>query len=50
MRPASHRWEAEYMRQLEAIGFVVGAASPFSFYREKDDVACVVHGDDFTFE
>ena len=50
MRPASHGWEAEYTRQLEAIGFVAGAAEPCCFYREKDDVACVVHGDDFTFE
>ena len=50
MRPASHAWEAEYTRQLEALGFVAGAASPCCFYRASDDVACVVHGDDFTFE
>ena len=50
MRPASHGWEAEYTRQLEAIGFDAGAASPCCFYRKRDDVACVVHGDDFTFE
>ena len=50
MRPASHGWEAEYTRQLEAIGFVAGAASPCCFHRASDDVACVVHGDDFTFE
>ena len=50
MRPASHGWEAEYTRQLEAIGFVAGAAFPSCFYRASDDVACVVHGDDFTFE
>ena len=31
MRPASHGWEAEYTRQLEAIGFVAGAASPCCF-------------------
>ena len=35
---------------MEAIGFVAGAASPCCFYRASDDVACVVHGDDFTFE
>ena len=28
MRPALHCWEAEYTRQLEALGFVAGAASP----------------------
>ena len=50
MRPASHGWEAEYTRQLEAIGFVAGVASPCCFHRASDDVACVVHGDDFTFD
>ena len=50
MRPASHGWEAEHTRQLEAVGFVAGAASPCCFHRASDHVACVVHGDDFTFE
>ena len=50
MRPASHGWEAEYTRQLEAIGSAAGAASPCCFHRAIDDVACVGHGDDFTFE
>ena len=50
MRPASHGWEAEYTRQLEAIGFVAGAASPCCFHRASDDAACVVHGGDSTFE
>ena len=50
MRPASHGWEAEYTRQLEALGFVAAAASPCCFHRASDDVACVVHGDGFTFE
>ena len=31
-------------------GLVPAAASPCCFYREADDVACVVHGDDFTLE
>lgn len=31
-------------------GFVTGEASPCCFYRKRDDVGCVVHGDDFTFE
>ena len=29
---------------------MAGAASPCCFHRERDDVACVEHGDDFTFE
>ena len=32
------------------MGFVAGEASPCCFWREADDVSCVVHGDDFTFE
>ena len=50
MRPASHGWQDEYTKQLELIGFRRGEASPCCFYREKDDISCVVHGDDFTFE
>ena len=50
MRPASHGWQDEYTKQLEHIGFKTGVASPCCFYREQDDVSCVVHGDDFTFE
>ena len=50
MRPASHGWQEEYTKQLEAMGFVAGVASPCCFYRAADDVCCVVHGDDFTFE
>ena len=50
MRPASNGWQEEYTRQLVAMGFKPGEASPCCFYREEDDVCCVVHGDDFTFE
>ena len=32
------------------MGFVVEETSPCRFYREGDDVSCVGHGDDFTFE
>ena len=42
--------QEEYTRQLEKIGFVVGEASPCCSYRKRDDVGCVVHGDEFTFE
>jgi hypothetical protein len=50
MRPASHGWQEEYTKQLEDMGFLAGVASPCCFYRASDDVCCVVHGDDFTFE
>jgi len=50
MRPASAGWQEEYTRQLAALGFVAGIGSPCCFVRETDGVACVVHGDDFTFE
>ena len=36
--------------QLEKIGFVAGVGSPCCFERKSDGLACVVHGDDFTFE
>ena len=49
MRPASHSWQEEYTRRLVGMGFVAGEVSPCCFYRETDDVSCVVHGDDFTF-
>lgn len=29
---------------------MAGVASPCCFYRKRDDVSCVVHGDDLTFE
>ena len=43
MRPASHGWQEEYTRRLVSMGFIAGEASPCCFYREADDVACVVH-------
>ena len=36
MLPASHGREAEYTRQLDAIGSVAGAASPCCFYRDRE--------------
>ena len=50
MRPASAGWQEEYTRQLENLGFTTGIGSPCCFERKSDGVACVVHGDDFTFE
>ena len=35
---------------MACLCFSIGEASPCCFYREADDVSCVVHGDDFTFE
>ena len=32
------------------MGFKSGKASPCCLHRKDDDVSCVVHGDDFTFE
>ena len=32
------------------MGFTAGVASPCCFHRAVDEVSCVVHGDDFTFE
>ena len=37
-------------RRLVSLGFKAGEGSPCCFYRKRDDVACVVHGDDFTIE
>ena len=50
MRPASPVWQGEYTRGLLGLGFVARKASPCCFLLRADDVACVVHGDDFTFE
>ena len=50
MRLASHGWRDEYTRRLENLGFVSRKVSPCCVHRASDDVSCVVHGDDFTFE
>ena len=39
MRPASQGWQKEYTRQLEALGFRAGEASPCCFYRKTDGVS-----------
>ena len=49
-RPAAQAWEEHYAEKLESVGFERGKASPVVFYHRAKDVACVVHGDDFTFE
>jgi hypothetical protein len=49
-RPAASAWEKHYSELLEGVGFERGKASPVVFYHPQWDIACVVHGDDFTFE
>lgn len=49
MRPAGAAWEDEYSHKLEEMGFRKGRAAPTVFFREEDQVRCVVHGDDFAF-
>ena len=49
-RAASHGWQEEYTRRLVELGFRSGEASPCCFHRASDDISCVMHGDDFTFE
>jgi len=49
MRPAAGAWEDDYSDKLVAMGFVKGEAVPTAFFRPRDEVRCVVHGDDFTF-
>jgi hypothetical protein len=39
-----------YSEKLESCGFVRGMVSPVTFEHPERDMACVVHGDDFTFE
>ena len=48
-RPAAQAWENFYAEKLVEAGFERGVASPVAFYHKGRDVACVVHGDDFTF-
>ena len=48
-RPAAQAWENHYAGNLREIGFKRGTMSPVSFWNESKEVACLVHGDDFTF-
>ena len=49
MRPAAAAWERLYCEVLEARGFTRGVSCGVVFYHSGMDVACAVHGDDFTF-
>ena len=48
-RPAAQAWESLYAKKMEAVGFVRGQGSSVAFWHPGRDLACVVHGDDFTF-
>ena len=47
-RDAGSIWEDCYRHTLETAGFKSGIASPCVFFHEGKNIACVVHGDDFT--
>ena len=49
MRSAASAWERDYTEKLEAVEFVRGKSAPTVFFRSRDGMRCVVHGDDFTF-
>ena len=48
-RPAAQAWESHYASKLVEIGFRRGPGASVAFYHPQRDLACVVHGDDFTF-
>ena len=47
-RDAGAIWEDCYRDCLEDMGFSNGVSSPCCFFHNERDLACVVHGDDFT--
>ena len=46
-RDAAYNWEQEYSQYMLKLGFEKGTASPCHFYRARDDLRVLVHGDDF---
>ena len=48
-RPAAAAWEKLYASKLEQSGFRRGVSCGVVFFHPERDIACVVHGDDFTF-
>jgi hypothetical protein len=48
-RPAAQAWENCYAAKFVKEGFVRGAGASVVFWLPGKDLACVVHGDDFTF-
>ena len=49
MRKAAAKWEEDYAKKLEEVGFRRGVGSPTVFFNAETEVRLVVHGDDFTF-
>ena len=47
-RDAAQNWGMAYTDFMESIGFVKGKSSPCTFYNQKRELRCVVHGEDFT--
>ena len=48
-RQAAQAWENHYARKMEDVGFVRGIGTSVAFQHPERDLACAVHGDDFTF-
>jgi hypothetical protein len=47
-RPAADGWQEEYSTLLISLGFRQGISCPNAFCHEERQIACSVHGDDFT--
>ena len=48
-RPAAQAWDSHYAANFVGEGFQRGRGASVVFWHADRDVACVVHGDDFTF-
>ena len=48
IRDAGAIWEDCHSDCLEDMGLSSGVSSPCSFFHKERDLACAVHGDDFT--
>ncbi len=48
-RRAADGWQEEYITMLvQELGFLQGGSSPNLFHHRERDIACSVHGDDFS--
>ena len=48
-RQAAQAWENHDAKKMEDVGFVRGVGTSVAFQYPERDLACAVHGDDFTF-
>ena len=46
-RDAATNWEAAYQKQMKAMQFEIGRASPCLFWIKERNIRTMVHGDDF---